>query len=199
MKSDIIIVDRANISSILDKVEALALYAGMSRRDSSNMCLLAEEMITSVSHIMDVSESRLWMETAADKFEIHLQIDALVTEENKKKFLEISKSGKNTKPRGFLARMGMALDNLFFSEDAALAADGMEMLGCETSYAGAFGGGYRFSYRSYMSEVESKKPEERDELEGIEKTIIESIADDITVTARSHSVEINAYKKLTAK
>ncbi|MDD2648971.1 MAG: hypothetical protein PHI27_09745 [Eubacteriales bacterium] len=197
MKSDVILVDRKNISTILDKVEAIALYAGMNRRDSSNMCLLAEEIITSVSHIMDVSESRLWMETSDEKFEIHMQIDALVTEENKKKFLEISKSGVNTKPRGFLARLGMALDNLFFSEDAAIAADGMELLGCETSYAGAFSGGYRFSYRSYISEVESRQPEERDELEGIEKTIIENIADDITVTARSHSVEIAAYKNLT--
>ncbi len=188
--------DRQQIKEALDKVELIAQYAGMDRRESANMCLLAEELILSVQNILDQYEGKLWVSTDERRFEIHIQIEAYTDTADKEKFLAISKTGENTKPKGFLGRISMALDNIFSADSDYGLSYSMDMLGCDLDYMGAHPNGYYFTYRNYKDEMAARPAEQKDELEGIEKAIIESIADDITVTVRSNSVHITGVKLL---
>lgn len=186
--------DRGQIKAALDKVELIAQYAGMNRRESANMCLLAEELILSVQNILDQYEGELWVDTNKERFEIHIKADVYADSEDKEKLLAISKTGENTKPKGFLGRISLALDNIFSANGDAGTIYGMDMIGCDPGFSVANPSAYYFSYARYKDEMAAAPAKLQDELEGIEKAIIESIADDITVTVRSNSVHIVAIK-----
>lgn len=194
MKTDRMIVRHDTFETILNKVDLFAQYCGMSRREGGNMCLLAEEMITSVRNILDTIDGLLWMEAEDGRFSIHLAMDTFVSEDERGKLIKLA--GKNTPPRGFLGRIGMLLDNFF------LADNGCDLLYPEATIGsvglnGEFAANYQvYSYQQFKKENAGKSEEKKDEYEGLERTIIEALADDITVTVKSHSIELIAYKSL---
>lgn len=197
MKTDRMTVRRETFEKILNKVNLFAQYCGMSYREGSSMCLLAEEMVASVRVILDTIDGTLWMENEGGQFSIHLAMDTYVSEEERGKLIGLSKGGKNSPPRGFLARVGMVLDNFFLADNGCdLLYPDATMIG-SVGLNGEFAANYQvYSYQQYKRENAVKVNEKADEYEGIERSIIEALADDITVTVKSHSIELVALKAL---
>lgn len=188
----------------LDKIELIALYAGMSRIESSSMRLLAEEMMSAIKGILDAFDGKFWMETQKGEFSLHFSIERPLHAEDRKKLIALSKSGKATPPKGLFSRLGAALERLMLADDAQIDASIL------TDYA-MFTDGYNamnnnplqlYTYH-YMPDPSAPKQQmhevPKDELEGIEKKIIDAIVDDVTVVVETNTIEIVAIKKDKAK
>ena len=197
MKTDRMTVRHETFEKLLNKVDLFAQYCGMNRRESGNMCLLAEEMIASVRNILDTIDGSLWMETDEGKLSIHLAMDTYVSETERGKLIGLSKAGKNSPPRGFLARVGMVLDNFFLADNGCdLLYPDSTMIGC-VGLNGEFASNYQvYSYQQFKKETAEQDEQKTDDYEGIERSIIEALADDITVTVKSHAIELVASKTL---
>ncbi len=198
MITDVILLqeNNENIRDILDKIELMAQYAGMGRREASAMCLVAEEMILATQNIIDSYATNVWMEITDKKFDIHLALEAAVITDEREKLLKLSKSGKNSKQKGFFGFLSAKINDFFLaSSDVNLdqAFTGSAFMHNLPMYD------YGFTYRDYQRDFEAnkqKKAEEEDELVGVEKSIIDAMVDDITVGISTGKIELVASKNL---
>lgn len=199
MKTDELIIsqDPQAISDALDKIELIALYTGMSRKEATSMRLLAEELLSATKSILDAYQGRLWMETTNEEFALHLSVMKPNSKAEREQLIALSKTGAVTPPSGLFSRLGAALSNFFSVDDDGLSAD---MFTHYTMFADMMrmeGAGYTYHYLPTPDEFPQKElAKPVDELAGIEKSIIETIVDDILVTVKSDNVEIIAIKKL---
>lgn len=183
------------VAEVLDKTELIARYAGMTGEGAASMRLMAEELLSATRRIIDNYESCLWMETGEKTFELHMRITKPTDREDREKLIALSKAGKATPQKGLFSRLGAAVEDTLL--DAA-QAEGSEYRDYIMLPGTVEGASLVYTYR-YLPQKAGcfVKPEAAvDELAGVEKTIIDSIVDDILVYSRSGSVEIAAIKKL---
>lgn len=182
-------------SDSLDKIELMALYAGMARRDASSMRLLAEELLTATKSIADNYNGRLWMELDQETFTIHLCVDKPTGKAERDKLTALSKDGKANAPKGLFSRLSAAVEDMLL-DMAQAESDAYKAGLILTGTPDVSGSMYIYHFMPAMPTRQSPHEEPADELAGIEKSIIDSIVDDILVTSRSGNVEITALKKL---
>lgn len=74
MKTDELPITQSGgaLGDILDKIELIALYTGMKRREATSMRLLAEELLIATRDVMAAYQGRLWVETSDKAFTLHL-------------------------------------------------------------------------------------------------------------------------------
>ena len=96
----------------LDKIELIALYAGMARRQASNMRLLAEELLTATKGIIDNYNGRLWMELDPETFTIHLCVDKPTDKAERDELASLSRDGKTSAPKGLFSRLSAAVEDM---------------------------------------------------------------------------------------
>lgn len=189
----------AALDVMLDKIELIALYTGMKRREATSMRLLAEELLTATRDLTKHYQSRLWMETTDKTFSLHMLMDKPVYKSERDKLVALSKTGSVTPPKGLFSRLGAAMSRLLLLDenddmvdvifsDYALYPDSASMGGPICCY----------HYIPVRTADVTRRAEEqpRDELAGIEKNIIDAIVDDIMVRMSGGSVEIVAVKNL---
>lgn len=207
MKTDEIGIsqDPKVISDALDKIELIALYTGMSRRDATSMRLLAEEMVSATKDVLTAYDGLIWMETSKDDFKLFLSVAKPTDKASRDKLIALSKTGEAAAPKGLFARLGAAIEKMLLLDDGEIDNT---MFMDYALYAGDPYGADMMSTYHYMpyehmrmakTPVTASAPAhaaKKDELEGIEKSIIDSIVDDIYVTPKNGTVEIVAVKKL---
>lgn len=195
MKTDELLITQSPqvMEKVLDKIEYIALYTGMIRRDASSMRLMAEELLSATKGILAVYEGRLWMETSDEQFTLHVRVEKPREKAKRDQFTALSKSGKVTPPKGLFARLGAAIEALMLLGDS----DGAPVIFTNYAmYTGDMIGMHALYTYHYLPKADAKEKEEPDPLAGIEKNIIDAIVDDILVTVYSDSVEIIAVKNL---
>lgn len=199
MKTDELMVsqDLEMITDTLNKIEWIALYAGMTRKDAASTRLLAEELLSATKDILDAHDSRLWMETSEEAFTLHLRLAKPSSKAERDRLIALSKDGRATPPKGLFARLGLALEKFLLLDDVELdsAALADYALFCGSQY----GLETTYTYHYIPMELTQRTPaheKPKDELEGIEKSIIDALVDDILVMPKSDTVEIIAVKKL---
>ncbi len=183
---------------ILDKIELIALYTGMSRRDASSMRLLAEEMLSAVKDITEIYRGSLWMDTGDDAFVLHMKVAKPLDKAERDKLISLSKTGDITPPRGLFSRLGATLGKLLLVDSSEVDSRFLIDYACLSE--GAYSVSLMYNMYPYQptagDDVSAKPAEKEDELAGIEKSIIDAIVDDIVVTMHNNYVEITALKKL---
>lgn len=195
MKSDVYTLgDRASIEAALNGAEEIAALR-LSEKDRRTLRLLCEEIIACVANILEKYKGQFWVESDGRAFEIHLTAAADVSREARQALIDMSTAKENTPPKGFLGKLGMMVENLLDADDidpAVMAAIPLGIHGNMMSLADPMGPSMTWTMTSYVRD--NKEDVQKDELEGIEKSIIEKIADDVIVTARNSRVEIVVQK-----
>ncbi len=186
------------LADTLDKIELIALYTGMPFKDASGMRLLAEELISATKNILDAYEGRLWMETSEERFTLHMRVAKPASKASREKLIALSAKGESTPPKGLFARLGAAMEKLLLLDEDELSTTAFSDY---AMFAGGMNGVhdipmYTYHYFPREETVSRANVKQADELDGIEKNIINAIVDDIQVTVRSGNVEIIAIKNL---
>ena len=182
----------------LQEVEHASEKAGLNREQTNVMRLLTEEMIAMTTDILQMCKGSLWMEWEGLSCELHLTAVAPIEEEAKAAFIEASKSKVNAPIKGLRNRISALLAGMLISEEypelMATMRDGgicSMPIGMPSVYMGQI-----WSLSTY---TESQKKAKKDaELEGIEKSILTGLADDVVVSVKNHWVELIVKKVFDA-
>lgn len=203
MKTDELAITQLSeaLGDILDKVEWIALYAGMTRRDAVSARLLAEELLTAAKDIMETYQGRMWMETSDQTFSIHLRADKPTRKAERDQLVALSATGKATPLKGLFSRLGAALSKVLLTDDD----DATDVIFAEYAlFPESAGMGGPICCYHYLPEraepsaprADAREDEPGDELAGIEKRIIDVLVDDIHVSVSAGYVDIVAVKNL---
>lgn len=185
--------------NVLQEVEQASAQAGLNREQTNILRLLSEEMISMTNDILKDCRGSLWMEWEGTACELHLTAVAPIEEEAKAAFIEASKAKANAPVKGLKNKISALLAGMLSSGDYP------ELY---SSMSAGFVGGIPVAIPSMRTEqttwslaayAKSQKREEKEaELEGVEKSILTGLADDVVVSVKSHWVELVVKKEFTA-
>lgn len=197
MKSDIynITNETESLSAILKETEKVSKYAGLDKKQSGRLRLLAEELVCMLPELLSYNKAEFWIEAENKNIELHTSFtpDVTLTAERRQKLLSVSSSGKNTAAKGIMNKIRLAAEFLLL--DYAEATAQMPMATTDFFEMGmvsspVFADNY-WSLETFRKQAEEKKGEHWDELE---KSIIANIADDVLVGISGSKVDIIVKK-----
>ena len=183
----------------LQEVEQASGQAGLNREQANIMRLLTEEMIAMTTDILQDCKGSLWMEWQGTNCELHLTAVAPIEEEAKAAFIEASKAKANAPVKGLKNKISALLAGMLSSGNypelyASMSAGfigGMSPIGMPFMRMAP-----TWSLAAY---TDSRKKEQKDaKLEGVEKSILTGLADDVVVSVKSHWVELVVKKTFDA-
>lgn len=186
----------------LQEVEQASGQAGLNREQTNIMRLLTEEMIAMTTDILQDCKGSLWMEWQGTACELHLTAVAPIEEDAKVAFIEASKAKVNAPVKGLKNKISALFAGMLSSGDYPELYASMSA-GFIGGMPGGMPVGMPFMHMaptwSLAAYTESrKKGQKDDELEGVEKSILTGLADDVVVSVKSHWVELVVKKTFVA-
>ena len=186
-----------DLAAILTESEKVAVYNDLDRKQTLQLRLLCEEIDGMLPMIIDEFEGKFWIEFTDGVCKVNVSIE--IPELNSVKRTEligIAKNKKNAAAVGIVGRIRNAIEGYFLDEDVKLA---MGAASSGAMYATVGGGGvdnsYLWSLEKYRGSV--KKDENAEDWDELEKSVIASAADDVTVSVKGKRAEIVIVKKFS--
>lgn len=206
MKTEEIIVSSQGIGwdESMAVTERLGTNCGLDRKSSLRLRLLAEELIGLMRGIAGKVEAVYWAENTGREFELHLRSDIVMTQEIRKQIIAVSTSGENSANRGFFGKIREMIAVALLPDEfgiSVLSGLSLGMMGVADASPEAqmiATENMNWSLIQYRNQIEKARGRDGaadtawDELE---KSIVASVADEITVKVSGSHVEITISKK----
>lgn len=178
----------------LQTVEQASEQAGFSREQTNILRLLTEEMIAMTTDILQACKGSLWMEWEGTACELHLTAVAPIEEAAKAALIEASKARVNTPVKGLKNRISALLAGMLSSVNSPELYAAMS-----AGFVGGMPSMPSMRTWSLAAYAENRKQDQKDaELEGVEKSILTGLADDVVVSVKNNWVELVVRKAFNA-
>lgn len=189
----------AGRDKVLSEAEKTARYCELGQEQGLQLRLLAEELLSMVGNLTGSYKGLFWIEAEEDvNFQLHMQI----------KKPENSKGRKRTetspkKSAGVMDRLRNMFENCleqYGDLDEYDLQDGMDGGLISTSMDNLYAGcvADKDSIAWSLSAFEAAMPKASPEWDELEKSIIISLADDITVNVKKGRADMVVYKNFLA-
>lgn len=187
-----VVSDRGNecegIDAALAVIEKTARFEGFGDAEVGVLRTLAEEMVVGSAAILGVFSGTMWAETEGCDFRVILRMEGLFNQTERDRLVELTRENRNTLPKGFFAKLGVLIGNALTGEyyypfEAAGEPNSPALLWESEEIA------------EMMREADKETPEEKTAREEA-KRLLDTLADDVKVSARAGSVEIVATKRM---
>lgn len=184
--------DRGNacdgIEAALDLTEKTARYCGYAEREAASLRLLAEELVVGSADILSVFAGMLWVQTENGQFQIILEMTGTFTQTEREHLIGLTRDNKNTLPKGFFGKLSMLLSNALTGEDFYPYDVMSEPVSSE----------FLWDAQAIAERMASLERQEQGapEMIGVEKKILNGLADSVVVSARPDRVRIAVMKAL---
>ena len=179
-------------------VSEYAEETGISEKNALRVSLLVEETVGMVQGLLNEFESELWLE--GDRKSCTLYLDVLSAAGPAEKNASLtSGDGQGAAPAGFMAKVGELLLCAFrFESDEDVPDTWIDAIPGSLSFGAARAGDAPVlmgqwsldSYRQALKEKIREGAAEESALDELEKSIVASIADDVTIGIRDHRVRL---------
>lgn len=199
MKSNVCVLKQnGGRENVLKETEKTAAYCGLSHKEMLRLSLLAEELTGMTAGMVGDYCGSFWIEEKERSFELHLKLDITLNEVEREKLLEVSTSGKNAAGKGFMERLRMFVEDCIVNYETTgkyCSENGMNIGNSEMLHTGcSFGNGTAlWSLNQYRQSVPKQKQAEN--WDGLEKSVVVKLADDIIVGIHGKTTEITVIKK----
>lgn len=178
----------------LQTVEQASEQAGFSQEQTNILRLLTEEMIAMTTDILQECKGSLWMEWEGTACELHLTAVAPMEEAAKAAFIEASRAKVNTPVKGLKNRISALLAGMLSSVNSPELYAAMS-----AGFVGGIPSMPSMRTWSLAAYAENQKQNQKDaELEGVEKSILTGLADDVVVSVKNNWVELVVRKAFNA-
>lgn len=201
MKTDVIVVSSSGkqMQAALDQAEKVASYKGLSAKNALHLRLLTEEMMGMMRAITGETEGRFWIEDQDGVYQLHLAVETTLTSTKRSNLLATSTSGKNESARTL---MGWIRDIFDRGADADVAAFTSRMMTPGVmEQTGSPVMDWEWSMAQYEEEIASTVEREDQEAQapwdGLEKSVVAHVADDVKVSIVGRRTEMIIVKKMT--
>ena len=198
MKTDVISVSSRGrrMESALVQADKVAAYKGLSAKDALHLRLLAEEALGLMRSITGETDGLFWIEDRDDEYELHLQVQAALSEDRRARLLSVSSSGKNESAKGLMGRLRAFFD--WDSDEDTAACSSLFLPDMLESSSPMLD--WEWSMKRYESILSSRivqdAPGAQEAWDELEKSVVKNVADDVRVYIRSGTVELVILKKL---
>ena len=199
MKTDIVKVSSREdrIGDVLQQVEKVTAYKGLTHKQSMHLRLLAEEMMGMMRSITGNMTGEFWIEDDHQVYELHLRARTVMDSEKREQLLSASSTGKNDSARGFMGRLRDFFDR---SGDADVASySGPLMLSGMYEDTSTPALNWDWSLDKYVEAYRNEHQITREQKEAwdeLEKSVVARVADDVRVSIRGSTVEMILEKKM---
>ena len=195
MKSDTIRVNTSGggIQEAGAQAAAIAAVKGLSPKDQLRLRLLAEEMVGMLQGLTGEVEADFYIEEDDNNYVLHMSTDTEMYASKRQRLIEASTANRNAAAVGFSGKLRSLFESLLEPRDAQSAPVSsfglMGALGNPSSQGTSI-----WSLSEYKENVKSGEnaSEKWDELE---RSIVASIADDISVGIIGNMVEMTISKR----
>jgi len=186
MKSDIY-TNKNGMEYILSEAERIGTFCKLPPVDAGKLRLLTEEMLGLSVRLFDDLKYEFFIENEGGTFTLNLSVAAFVSETQKEKLLSLSSRGENEATKGIFGKISGIFEGLLMNngEYVQIPEPYWEGIG-----VGLVGMTPYFSLMTYQNEMPVKAKEEQ--WDGLEKSIIATLARDVVIGVRNKKVEMVA-------
>ncbi len=185
----------ADLAAIFAECEKVAVYNELTHKQGLHLRLLCEEIDGMLPNIISDFEGNLWFDFADGVCKINISIIIPQFNADKKdELIEIAKDKKNAAAVGIVGKIRSAVEDFFLSEDvqtAFYAAPGA--INPATGFCECIDYSYLWTLDQYRSDID--KDEQAEAWDELEKSVIASAADDVTVGVKGNRADIVIIKK----
>ncbi len=201
MKTEIVDISAngKGIDKALDITERTGAFAGLDKENSLRLRLLSEELIGFFRSFTDELDGTFYLTVTDGSVEIHLATDINMDIKTRNEILSVASTGKNAAAKGIMGKIREMVANITLPDDPESRAKTDQAISLMQlgSQIGAHSGDYSWAMSSYLASVnneENAAPEDED-ADGLEKSIVERFADDVTVHIVGSKVEVTVLKR----
>lgn len=207
MESEKMLITNKNFKlyDALSKIDSYLEDFELGKKDTLHMRLLMEETLGMLGAMTGDYHALIWLEKADNQCQIKLVAKTEMDMDKKKELMSVSKSGENTLHKGFMGKIGEIIENGILNYESVMKLQQVYG-GGYVDYA-ALGGNpsdsmFVWSLDQYRGALDEALAENnaagaaRDELE---KSIVASLAKDVTVGVKMDQVELTITSDITGK
>ena len=197
MKSNVCKIENGSqdLNAIFAECEKVAAYNGLDHKQAMQLRLLCEEIDGMLPQIVEDFYGDIWFEfeDGVCKVKVSFQMAELTTDK-KEKLIDVAKNKKNAEATGLIGKIRSGIEDFFLVKDEisehSFAAEPFYMA---TGYNEVVDYSYIWSLEHYRNTV--KKEEQAEKWDELEKSVIASIADDVTVGIKGKRADIVVVKR----
>ena len=118
MKSDIIRIDNQGngFQEALTQTEKAAQYRGLSRKESLQLRLCTEELLSLARSVTGEMKASFWLESEEKCFSLHLSTETVMDREKRKNLIASATSRRNEAANSFLGKLRDAFEEAMVVE-----------------------------------------------------------------------------------
>ena len=171
MRSNTINIDNQGngFDNAIEETRKVAVYEGLSHKESLQLELCMEEMLSLARSITGEIKASLWVETEGRKFDLHMSTSTVMDTEKRELLLAAATSGKNEAANSFLGYLRDAFAKMLTAEPDHHDELPEDVLGDLANHT-----------------IECTDPE----WDGYEQSTLRRLADNIKIGIRGSDVEI---------
>lgn len=193
MVTDIIKVknDGTGVIEAVNETERFAEYQKTNRKDALRLRLLAEEMTGLIKNLVGDFDGSFWVEGDKNAASLYLEADCRVDYDRRDALLKVSTTGKNEAHKGFMGKLAGVFEYCLMSYDASAKYSGYY-----SDYmfddVPTYGYDRMWSLAAMRDGLNSapETPAAKEEWDELEKSIVASPADEVTVGVKAHKVRL---------
>lgn len=200
MTSDIIHVTNKGegVEEALRQTEAVAGYRSLSEKDALHLRLLTEEMMGLLKALTGERTADFWIESEGNTFRLHLKTRTEMNGDMRQKLLSVSSSGENAAATGVWGKLRDLYERMLEPADETMPPIYLGgWLSSENLPVSASDAIVQSSVLHAQSVWSLRRcigggPEK--DWDGLEKSVIASIADDVEIGIVTNTVEMTVIK-----
>ena len=205
MKTEIIRITSQGLGrkEALAATEKAGLDSGLERKEILRLRLLAEELAGMLRGIAGDMEADYWLEQKDREFILRLGADITMTREMREQLLAVSTSGENAGAKGFTGKIREMIAVALLPRESRQLPSGLSLglmsmaSNSSPSAQQAAAEAFRWSMKQYKDTVSSELSESeaaRAAWDELEKSIVASVADEVSVCVTGSHAEISIFK-----
>ena len=202
MKTDIYKFEKAvtDFDSISEAAAKISAYNGLDKKQELRLTLLCEELVELLPNLLIFGNGEFWIENNGSSYEIHAVVEAddLLTVEDRKEILSVSRSGKNAAATGIINKIRIAAETMLaaYAEAADASVVNSTVPGIDYSFyiQGMYDNPFEYTSEWSLDKYRTEVKKGSDDWDELEKSVIANLADDVTVGIIKGKVEIIVKK-----
>ena len=191
----IIKADGTGMKEAVEKTEKFGNDCRLSRKEVLRLRLLSEEALTMMRSILQNSDAYYHIARQKNTYYLHIKSHLNPDDVQRQKLLAVSSSGTNAAPMGLMAKIGWLIRTS--QVDKPIAQTSLMNLGMlkNANADGTIASWSLQEYKTALQTTKEKNTEAAQAWEELDRSIVSSIADDVSVRITRSDVDLIIKKR----